>query len=184
MNKSELYGLIKTLSDLGIVSDKRTIKPINTGPFRFKYPVDNFLITSDDINTLVKDNPNLNKYKVLRLILDDVIDKNKTDYFALMEIYSALAWAAFEYDNKDHFMLNKKRIHSHFMSQCIEQKKDIKKVQVAIIPDNSDCDKCKKLAAKKFEVDEFLTNMPIPVKGCTKINGICIALGQPVYVMP
>jgi len=187
MTKNDTNRIIKSLSDLGIVSDKRTLKPINTGSFRFKYPVNNFLITSDKIIEFVQDNPDLDTYKILRLVLDDVIDKNEADYFALMGIYNVLAWAAFENENKDHFRLNQKRIHAHFVYQYdadfAEKNKDITKTQVVIIPDNSNCDMCRKLEGEKFEIMDFLGNMPIPVKGCTKSNGICIALGCPVSVM-
>jgi len=187
VNKNELQKLIKSLSDLGIISDRRNREQINTGFFRFKYPVNNFSMFTAEIIDVVTGNPSLDRYRILRLILNEVIDKNESDFFSLMKIYSTLAWAAFENGNEDHFMLNQKRIYCHFMLQYdanyAEQNKDLIKTLVHIIPDNSNCGMCKILANNRYEVDAFLENIPIPASGCTKSNGICIALDSPISVL-
>ncbi len=183
MTQNEIKSLIYKLSGLGVISDKRNIKQINAGPFQSKYAVNNFELSSDDVISLVKENPELDKYELLRLVLSDVIEKNRTDHFALMGIYYVLAWAAFENENPDHFLLTQKGINANLMMQynptLAEQNKDFVKTFVRVIPDNnSSCDKCKKLAGINYDVNDFLDDLPIPVKGCTKENGICIALGH------
>jgi hypothetical protein len=182
MTQNEIKGLIYKLSGLGIISDKRNIKVMNAGPFNIKYAVNNFELTSEDVISLVEENPESDKYELLTLILNDVIDENPADYFALMGIYYVLAWAAFENENPDHFLLTQKGINANLMMQynptLAEQNKDTVKTFVRVIPDNnSSCDRCKKLAGINYEVTDFLDNLPIPVKGCTKENGICIAGG-------
>jgi hypothetical protein len=183
MTKNEFNSLLNILSKLGIISENRNIKLINTGPFNIKYPVNNFSMTTEHLNNLVEKNPLYDKFNILNLILKDVLDKNETDYFALQEIYSVLAWAAFENNNKDHFLLNQKRIYANIMMQYdpiyAEENKDFIKTYIVVSPDNNpNCNKCSKLVGRNFEVKDFLDNLPIPVKGCTKVNGICIALGS------
>lgn len=183
MDKYELASLNKALADLGILSDKRHLNHITVGPFAHKYPINNFQLTSEEVSNIINKTEALDSHQVLKMILADVIELNKTDYVALTSIYSVLAWAAFDNNNKDSFKFARKCVEANlrmqYESRRLNEYKDSIKMSVIIIPDNNySCNKCKELTHRKYEVDDFLTNIPIPVEGCTKENGVCIALGS------
>lgn len=185
MDKHDFESAVLSLSKLGIISDQRNIKESKTGPFPFQYAINNVSFESKQLIELSNDNTGLSKYEFLKIILDNVIEKNRENHKALMEIYNVLAWAAFEEENNDYFTLNQSLIKEHFLwqNQSNTSENDLIKIMVKIIPDNSGCQECQQLASKDYEVADFLSNMPIPSKNCQKINGICLALGQPISTL-
>jgi hypothetical protein len=80
MEQKDINGVISVLGKLGIISDRRSIKEITAGPFSIKYPVSNYLRTTEYIGNLVNENAQLEKYHILKLILDDVIEMNISDF--------------------------------------------------------------------------------------------------------
>jgi len=123
-------------------------------------------LSRDILKTLIKNEPNLTAYEIIKKLSFDIAQQNLDNKMALFCLYQMLAYCANQSNDIDNAVSYSKRAFDNLLQANI-QRNLFNSDYVEIFTRDNNCGKCYHLSNLILAREEILINNPLPPEGCT-----------------